>query len=425
MVNARRKRARCAPENRIASAAMSQPYTVLSPRIDPAAVLRAVRSLPIPSQFVTVHGERVGGFDTIVLQHPSGATLTIRTSSSEDPAFVRNRENGVRFFAAIETEALDARVVAVRRLATCEMMVGCVAEPRANAKFDDVVRTIAEAVDGTLMFPHGMHEPTGPLILGVDGTSQTSTPEGRESAAAQPQPLRLDPAAHGAPPAAARVAARAHVLLSMAQRGHLELQRGTDTATACESIMSSLRSTGSDAELEPPERAALSARAGTLDARTVNAATWQAEGAAVLAWAIHACELPAFDTEIHVDTLARALGDKAGPGMTPPVQLRSTEALEATWKHYLTVHWRLRARMRRSDRVDLGAVARDTPFGQRNMDLRGLSLSDGDLVIRGTPIARASEDDLRSCLGIAEERHRALNWLRGQAPRYADVETPT
>ena len=50
---------------------------------------------------------------------------------------------------------------------------------------------------------------------------------------------------------------------------------------------------------------------------------------------------------------------------------------------------------------------------------------DEDLVAKGKPYRELSEGELSELLGIAAERHRALNWLCGYAPDNDWAAVPT
>ena len=58
-------------------------------------------------------------------------------------------------------------------------------------------------------------------------------------------------------------------------------------------------------------------------------------------------------------------------------------------------------------------------------NLEGIPLSESDLSIDGVPIARAAAKTVQRALAIAEERHRAFNWLRGYNPIYSETDTST
>ena len=64
-------------------------------------------------------------------------------------------------------------------------------------------------------------------------------------------------------------------------------------------------------------------------------------------------------------------------------------------------------------------------FGYGTFDLTWAELKDGDLSLQGTPIAKVDEELVQTISSAAMERHKASNWLRGDASLYSDVVTNT
>ena len=74
--------------------------------------------------------------------------------------------------------------------------------------------------------------------------------------------------------------------------------------------------------------------------------------------------------------------------------------------------------------MDFVEFAKKSWFGP--LELHGLRFVENDLAIGDKPIKyRASEESWQECLSIAQERHRAANWLYGQAEIYSEVTTDT
>ena len=73
----------------------------------------------------------------------------------------------------------------------------------------------------------------------------------------------------------------------------------------------------------------------------------------------------------------------------------------------------------------LDFVAKATGSDWETMRPQDVEIVDGDLAIHGVPIHQA---ELRARLGmqsIVRERHRAANWLSGDASLWSDVSTDT
>ena len=227
------------------------------------------------------------------------------------------------------------------------------------------------------------------------------------------------------PPSAERVARRALVLAAVAARGDVERRGATaDNVRFQHDMLRWLDEAGAGSECEPHERRLLEAAIASLTPRDVVNASWNAEGMAVLAWALGRAELPPFDHPCRTAAVAQALGFLQPPQRSAPAaaSLREPQEIAAVARRIFTVHWRLREFSLRREPIDFGAVAARTNFG---LDLGGLPIVDGDLAIDDVPLARVSEDRWRECLSIAVERHRALNWLKGSEPVYSEVSTDT
>jgi len=59
--------------------------------------------------------------------------------------------------------------------------------------------------------------------------------------------------------------------------------------------------------------------------------------------------------------------------------------------------------------MDFRTFARESWFGP--LDISLARLAEDDLAIGPTPIAKAPEEEFHKALSIANERHRAINWL--------------
>lgn len=228
------------------------------------------------------------------------------------------------------------------------------------------------------------------------------------------------------PPSAARVLARASCLSAVVCRSFIDPSAGEEQFEALNArITPWLAQSGAASELEPWEARALALPLGSLDTRTRIDGTWASEGLAVLAWALTRHDLPPHDVSVDPQSLTDALGflQTPDPATATPPMLRPAADIEAAGERAFILHWRLRdfsLAPRHMDFADFAATAWFGPF-----DIAGIPLADGDLAIGGTPIAHADPDRLRQAFSIAQERHKAFNWLRGYHDLYSEVDTST
>jgi len=142
---------------------------------------------------------------------------------------------------------------------------------------------------------------------------------------------------------------------------------------------------GLDAELEAREKAFLDRALGSASEEEASAASWRAEGLAVLAWALGVAELPGPDQESDPMELWTALDflSDGKPSILEYPALRTPPEIAAQNTRITTT---------------LLALEKEIISGQAN-----------EIVMKA--------------LRIAREREQALRWLRGDAERYSDVET--
>jgi hypothetical protein len=142
---------------------------------------------------------------------------------------------------------------------------------------------------------------------------------------------------------------------------------------------------GLDAELEPRERAFLDLRLGGASDEDVSYGSWRAEGLAVLAWALGVAELPGPDEPADPMDLWTALDflSDGPPAILEYPALRTPAEIAA-----------------QNTRITTGLLALEKEI-----------------------ITGHASEAISDALRIAREREQALRWLRGDAERYADVET--
>jgi hypothetical protein len=149
-----------------------------------------------------------------------------------------------------------------------------------------------------------------------------------------------------------------------------------------------------------------------------------------VAWALGQAELKAYDEPCESEAVAMCIGwlNQRSDTVLENPTLRPRSEIEGWANTYLTVHWRLRqhrlAPSRHGPRqIDLADYVASAKWGP--LTVANIALIDSDLSIGGTRIDPAAEDTFEQTCSIVRERHKALNWLRGDAPLYSAVRTPT
>lgn len=228
------------------------------------------------------------------------------------------------------------------------------------------------------------------------------------------------------PPSALRVARRALVLCAVVCRASLEQEPSEERAEELqERLVAWLEANDLDGELEEHERELIEAPVGSLPRQRAIDASWRSEGLAVLGWALGGYELPPHDEQADPQEIAQALGfleDDPACGLDDP-RLRDDEELERLARRLMCLHWRLREFTSRPGSIDLAKTA-GLAFTAA-IDLGGVPMLEGDLALRGAPIAACEPDVVTECASIAFERHQAINWLAGHHDVYSEVDTST
>ncbi|HET7487240.1 MAG TPA: DUF4272 domain-containing protein [Acidimicrobiales bacterium] len=197
-------------------------------------------------------------------------------------------------------------------------------------------------------------------------------------------------------PSLARIGARLVSLVAVGARALTELD-GRDVVEAREGIRRWVKAAGADKELEPPEQAFLDSLAGTPDDEALTHATWQIEGAVVLAWALGLLdELPPFDQPVDPLLLSGILHFPDGRQTREVLRAgkrRHQASVDDEAARHQAVYWRL------EQCLSSGPVVPDYPAGS-------------DLVVAGRPVTDVDEDTLETARSITAERLHALTWLQ-------------
>jgi hypothetical protein len=228
----------------------------------------------------------------------------------------------------------------------------------------------------------------------------------------------------------AEVAARAIVLASLLRRLALEDVSASDADHARNEafdLREWLREQGLTAALTPEETVPFDLQVGQLAASARTETSWQAEGLAVLIWALGAGPTPIPGTTAELD---RALTNVPAPWdavrpwielarLLPESEIAREREVAELW------HWRanveaLRRQASTADRRDFEDAIRDVAAEAARAGLLHSTL-DGDFALDRSPVRSVSAARLDELLVIATERLRAFNWLAGFGPSWDAV----
>jgi hypothetical protein len=296
-----------------------------------------------------------------------------------------------------------------------------------------LLMAVAQYLDGAIFTPSALHDAAGRVLLAADGEIDDDA-----VLPAMPPASEMDSALDGeegdncvderAPPLPERVACRALALAAVTGRALLEQEDPADPQWEenRRRILDWLEAVGIRDELEPEEWKVLQRPVGKLAMQDAINATWRFEGLAVLAWALKRCALPPQDELVDPWTLLDSLGfldaDSARDLLADP-PLRSPEEFERMDALLFALHWRLRDFSLRPEATDFAKVGDNAWMGHEG--IAQLRLIEGDLAIGDRAIADAPADDVQRTHSAAQERHLAINWLRGWSPIYSETDTST
>lgn len=188
------------------------------------------------------------------------------------------------------------------------------------------------------------------------------------------------------------------------------------------------------------ERAIYRSPADELTERDRIDASWRTEAVHVLAWALRAePALLAYDRQARLRNYRNfATGDLET--FVKRARLRPQRELEAARDLAEFWHWRSRTRQLQEGSNHYEPDARDLARGVRSYDdiarlavanalrrgeLRPSQVKAGDFKARNKAYRDLSDDEWSEVRSITRERHFALNWLCGYAPRNQWESTPT
>src|SRR6185437_3367175 len=207
-----------------------------------------------------------------------------------------------------------------------------------------------------------------------------------------------------------------------------------DAAQMFMETINHLKASGLWRDVEKDERRFLQAGIDQMSAQQRIDAAWLAESIACLLWAIEIMpELPRYDQEVSHE-LVNALPATPIKGLMKQAHLRPKEQIEKQREIAELWHWRARTRRLQEEGrplplpngytieqvIELAALK-----GAESGDLPHPLAS--DFPAMGKPYRDISLEEFATMTSIAQERHKALNWLCGYSPsgRWADTPTHT
>lgn len=318
------------------------------------------------------------------------------------PGWSRQLEGMAGFFSRCEPN--DRQQFVVRHvIPRFVFSVACVYHEEPSRQDHEFLGELCQGLDGLIFSGHSLLDASENCVLRVDGFSD---PE-----ASFPESLRTLPPRE--PVNAEQVRSRCLALGAIVMRGVME--RDLESLDAPEDhhrrLLAWVRDQGIDSCLEPREADVIGKTPGSLDQQQAIDALWQVEGLEVLLWALGLKELPSCDSLSDVDTPLDLIGIWK-PAIDAPVgeaELRPVTDLEKQQAIQLTIHWRLREHRLRPKHMDLTEFVRKARFGPLCLD--GVPLVGGDLALGGHPLNESDDELFGTASSIANERHRAANWL--------------
>ena len=424
----------------------AEPINIFSRKVDPAGVLAVLRKLD-PGVRADGEGDAWRNATVTVRRGVLRKTLTLRFGN--DPGYyagddwLRQMSGMMGYFSRFP--AGDRADAVARTIASFRFALATFFEPdRSSAGDDDprmrFVYEVAQHLDGVIFTPSGLRDAAGRSLVLANGEQD---PEARFPEV----PPSLRPAAAGSddggtgtrggdedgkpqyvPPTADRVARRCLALAAVSARGLLEQEEPADPGVedTRRRLLAWIEDVGIGDELEPDEWKALQRPHRQLTQQEALNATWRIEGLSVLAWALNRHDLLPIDELVEPDKLLPAVGllnAERSKALVADPPLRPLDELQELRRRLLAVHWRLRDFRLRPKPMNFREFARTAWFGP--LDVEGLRLIDDDLAIGEHALAEASPERVGAAQSAATERHHAINWLNGESPRYADVETHT
>jgi len=214
----------------------------------------------------------------------------------------------------------------------------------------------------------------------------------------------------------------------------------TDRATVVDELnqkyssqVESLRVNGLWKEMTRDERTYMEADVLSLEKQQIIDASWLADSAMCLIWALgYTTEIPPYDQEANPEYL-NLLPREPIESLVRSATLRPKEEISHARELAELWHWRARTRELQETGKLPGELAGGQTIEEIIQATAEAAAANGDIpeVIGndfpafGKPYRGVSSEAWLRLRSIAQERHRALNWLCGYAPDNQWDETPT
>lgn len=226
---------------------------------------------------------------------------------------------------------------------------------------------------------------------------------------------------------AATVARRTLALAACCCRGNIESGKGNADAESVRGRMIQwVTRFNLTEQLGPSEWAQISAPLGSLPPGVANGMTWEAEGLAVLLWALGLGEMPAHDDQVDPYAVAGAahfLAEDVDEFIDGAI-LRPAEELLAFREVMYAIHCRVTGFLRGGGKKDFaGWLERDWLETLKIKPAR--LLAGGDLAFKGQAIGALGIDHLKRYEQGINEQHRASIWLIGEEANHWETVADT
>ena len=223
------------------------------------------------------------------------------------------------------------------------------------------------------------------------------------------------------------VAKRGLALSAYCCRGYIDRGSGdADAESLRDRMLQWLSRFGLIEQLSAFERDAMRAPLGSLTSSLESRITWEAEGLAVLAWALGRGELPEHDGEVDPYAVTDSMYFLADDADTVicEAKLRSAEEILAYRELMYGIHCRLRDFLRNGGTKDFASWIEMRWLQILKVDTARV-ITEGDLGFKGQPIGSVEADQLKRYEWAISEQHRASIWLAGEATHHWETTADT
>ncbi len=300
----------------------------------------------------------------------------------------------------------------------------------------ELIYSVCQHLDGAIFTPSSLRDAGGRILLSSNGETDPNavwprvppTEDHPEAIAPDSFDESEEDDFELVTQAPTSVARRALALTAVAARATLEMDAPhmDDAEVHRKRIEQWVNDIGIMNELEPDEAKVVQRPVGTLDERAFIDSMWRVEGLGVLAWALGLYELPPYDELVVPPDLYQSVGlfdnERAVQLLNSP-SLRSEDEIVDMNEHLLGFHWRVRNFSLSPVAMDFVEFCNNCWFG--SFDVTKFQIVEGDLALGGVPIAKAPLEVVDTARSTAQERHLAINWLRGHSQVYSETDTST